>query len=64
MGRLPHCMILVVLSLVCAGCAASGPSKGLSLPLIKNAKDEALRKQVEADSFPSAQQVGLKSPTT
>jgi hypothetical protein len=39
-----------MVSLLCAGC--------LSLP---GAKDRALRKQAEADAFPSAEQAGLSN---
>jgi hypothetical protein len=59
MGRLLRRVTLVVLMLSCAGCAASGPSKGPSIPFVKNSGDEALRKQVAADSFPTAKQAGL-----
>ncbi len=39
-----------------AGCAAPGAL----WPFGPSARDQALRKQVEADPFPSAKQVGLQ----
>ena len=45
--------MIVALLVACPSCAA------LKLPFGKNAKEESLRKQVEADSFPSAKQAGL-----
>jgi hypothetical protein len=50
---------LVIGLLVWAGCAgAPGPLR--KLPAFgKNAEEQALRKQVEADPFPSAKQAGL-----
>jgi hypothetical protein len=53
--------IFVVLAvLLSAGCSSSaGPTKKQSSPWFESAKDRSLRKQVEADSFPSANQAGL-----
>ena len=59
MSRLLCCLCLIALLLSWAGCASPGSDKGLSVPFVKNSRDEALRKQVEADSFPTAQQAGL-----
>jgi hypothetical protein len=42
---------MVVLICFCTGC--------VSLPLIKSSKEQVLRKQVEADKFPTANQAGL-----
>lgn len=51
---------IVALLLLGVGCAsASGPFKKLHLPIGGNSKEQVLRKQVEADSFPTAQQSGL-----
>jgi hypothetical protein len=58
MERVLHCLLIVLLLLSCAGCA-SGPVKNLSLPFGRSSDDKALRKQVEADSFPTAKQAGL-----
>ena len=55
-----HRLTLIALTLLCLGCSASpGPLRKLSLPLIGNSKEQSLRKQVEADSFPTAKQAGL-----
>jgi hypothetical protein len=59
-GRLLCRSTVVALMLFSVGCTAMpGSLKKLSIPLAKNSKDESLRKQVEADSFPSAKQAGL-----
>ena len=51
---------LIALTILCVGCsAAPGPLRKLSIPLIGNSKEQLLRKQVEADSFPTAKQAGL-----
>jgi hypothetical protein len=51
---------VVALILLCAGCtSASGPLRKLPIPLGGNSKEQTLRKQVEADSFPTAKQAGL-----
>ncbi len=50
---------MVVLTLFLAGCASQGSTGGVFNPFAKSARDESLRKQVEADSFPTAQQAGL-----
>ena len=53
-------LTLIALTLFCTGCsAAPGPLRKLSIPFIGNPKEQALRKQVEADSFPTAKQAGL-----
>jgi hypothetical protein len=58
-GRLLLGATLVGLALPWAGCsAASGPMKHL-VPWGGHSQDEALRKRVEADSFPAAKNVGL-----
>ena len=55
-----HRLTLIALTLFCLGCsAAPGPLKKLSIPFVGNAKEQSLRKQVEADSFPTAKQAGL-----
>jgi hypothetical protein len=55
-----HRLTLIALTLLCAGCStAPGPLKNLSVPLIGNSKEQAMRKQVDADSFPTAKQAGL-----
>ena len=59
MSRLLRCVSLAALLISWAGCASPGSEKGLSIPFVKNSRDETLRKQVEADSFPTAQQAGL-----
>jgi hypothetical protein len=41
------------------GCASEGPTGQSSLPFGKNARDESIRQQAKADSFPTAQQAGL-----
>ena len=51
LGRRLSRLVVVVLSLLCAGCA--------SVPFLGNSKEQTLRKQVEADSFPTAGQAGL-----
>jgi hypothetical protein len=49
----------IALALCSFGCtSAPGPLKKLSVPF-GNSKDQSLRKQVEADSFPTAKQAGL-----
>jgi hypothetical protein len=55
MGRrlCPLTVIAIMMILLCAGCGVFG----------KSAKEQSLRKQVEADSFPSAKQVGLQAET-
>jgi hypothetical protein len=53
MGRRLCRLTLVALMLLCAGCSVFG----------KSAKEQSLRKQVEADSFPSAKQAGLQAET-
>ena len=59
MGRLLRSISLIALMLGCAGCAAPGPAKSLSIPFVKSSQDESLRKQVQSDSFPTAAQAGL-----
>jgi hypothetical protein len=59
MSRLLRCLAVVATLLVCVGCGALGSSKGSSLPFGKHSQDESLRKQVEADSFPTATQAGV-----
>jgi hypothetical protein len=60
MGRRLCCFTLIALTLWAVGChSAPGRLRNLSL-LPEGAKDRSLRKQVEADSFPSAKQVGLQ----
>jgi hypothetical protein len=51
LGRL----ILAAIMLFCVGCAAPGPLR----ELVGGGSDQSLRKQVEADSFPTAQRAGL-----
>ncbi|MEN6406322.1 MAG: hypothetical protein ABFC77_07615 [Thermoguttaceae bacterium] len=45
--------LAILAMLVCVGC------KALPTSFAKNHEDQTLRKQVEADRFPSAKQVGL-----
>jgi len=46
--------------LLAAGCSLlPGPLKKLPGPFGRNSADESLRKQAEADSFPTAKQAGL-----
>ncbi len=60
MSRLLCRLTVVVLMLSCVGCSSTpGPLRKLSLPFGGNSKDQSLRKQVEADSFPTAKQAGL-----
>jgi hypothetical protein len=51
MIRFLRCWIVLMLMLSCLGCGA------LTGPFF--AQDKSLRKQVEADSFPTAKQAGL-----
>jgi hypothetical protein len=53
MGQRLCRLTVVAVMLLCAGCAVFG----------KSAKEQSLRKSVEADSFPSAKQVGLQAET-
>jgi hypothetical protein len=58
MGRLLR-LTVVMLVAWSAGCTSTpAPLKKLPLPFAGH-KEQALRKQVEADSFPTAQQAGL-----
>jgi hypothetical protein len=60
MSRLPRWLTIVALVLCSVGCtAAPGPLKKLPLPFGGGMKEQALRKQVDADSFPTAKQAGL-----
>lgn len=47
------CCLIAMASLSCTGCG--------SLPFAQSPKERALRKQAEADSFPTAQQAGLRA---
>jgi hypothetical protein len=59
MGRRLFCSTLVVALLLSFGCSsAPRPIKRLAA-FGENSKDKSLRKQVEADSFPSAKQAGV-----
>jgi hypothetical protein len=60
LGRLLRKTTAVGLTFLCMGCTAlPGPLKKLPTPFGPSAKEQALRKQVEADSFPTARQAGL-----
>jgi hypothetical protein len=60
MGRLLRRLTGVVLMLLCAGCSSTpGPLRKLPIPFGSHSKEQTLRKQVEADSFPTAKQAGL-----
>ena len=48
-------LAVIVPMLLCMGCA----SGRLPLPFGRHSSDQALRKQVETDSFPTAKQAGL-----
>ena len=49
-------------ALLLSGChTAEGPEKKPLLPFSKNARDESIRQQAQSDSFPTAQQAGLKA---
>jgi hypothetical protein len=51
-------MAVFAIALNCVGCASTpGPLDKLPIPF--GSRDQALRKQVEADSFPTAKQAGL-----
>jgi hypothetical protein len=51
---------LIFVAFCCIGCSSTpGPLQKLPNPLGGLSKDQKLRKQVEADKFPSAKQVGL-----
>jgi len=50
-GRRKYCFL--------AGCAADGSLEKSSHPFGKSAREESAGKQVESDSFPTAQQAGL-----
>jgi hypothetical protein len=55
----------VVAALLLPGCnAADGPQRKPLLPFTKNARDESIRKQAHSDSFPTAQQAGLRGAAT
>ena len=54
------CAAMLGAVLLAAGCSLlPGPLKKLPGPLGRNSADESLRKQAEADSFPTAKQAGL-----
>ena len=54
------CAAMLGTVLLATGCSLlPGPLKKLSGPLGRNSSDESLRKQAEADSFPTAKQAGL-----
>ena len=54
------CAAMLGAVLLAAGCSAlPGPLKKLPGPFGRNSADESLRKQAEADSFPTAKQAGL-----
>jgi len=56
LGRLP----VLVLTLVCVGCTSTSVlSKKVPTSFGQSAKEQALRKQVDSDSFPTAKQAGL-----
>ncbi len=53
--------VAVAAAVLSAGCAAApGPLNTSPWPFGLGARDQSLRKQVEADPFPSAKQVGLQ----
>jgi hypothetical protein len=53
-------LIVVALILFSVGCSGGpGPMNRLSSTLGLNSQERLIRKQAEADSFPSAKQVGL-----
>jgi hypothetical protein len=63
-GRLPAAGLLwagiLAMVLLIPGCSTGGNAlAGLSSPFGGGAMDEHLRKQVQADPFPTAQQAGL-----
>ena len=59
-GRLLCRLTVVMLTVLCLGCSSTlGPLGTLLNPLAANSKEQSLRKQVEADSFPTAKQAGL-----
>ena len=54
------CGAMLGVVLLAAGCSAlPGPLKRLPGPFSRKSADESLRKQAEADSFPTAKQAGL-----
>jgi len=54
------CGVVAGVILLCVGCATvSKPMGELQLPFGRHSRDESLRKQVEHDSFPTAEQAGL-----
>lgn len=58
-GRL-LCGAMLGVVLLAAGCSLlPGPLKKLPGPFGQKSADESLRKQAEADSFPTAKQAGL-----
>jgi len=59
MGRLSCSIILAAIAFSAPGCAAPEASKGLPIPLFSGGRDASLRKQVDADSFPTAKQAGV-----
>ena len=50
-GRRLFRLSIIAMTLLSAGCA--------SIPFLGSSKEQTLRKQVEADSFPTAQQAGV-----
>lgn len=57
-GRLLRGAAIVGLAAALLGCSTPQPLTKLA-PLGTDARDDALRKRVEADPFPSAKKVGL-----
>ncbi len=53
--------ILVLAITIGTGCAASGPLKDPLFSPRGSSEDQAIRKRVEADPFPSAKQAGMQS---
>jgi len=52
--------VAVGAALLLAGCTAAESPRRSMLPFGKSAREGSLRKQLEADPFPTAQQAGLK----
>jgi hypothetical protein len=50
---------ILAATMLLPGCSSGGSSAGASSPLGRGSMDARLRKQVQADPFPTAQQAGL-----
>ncbi len=58
--RTMRILLCVLCLLVSSGCGALSQGR-LAMPFGANAEDEAFKKAVAADSFPSANQAGIRA---